>query len=303
MQIHRLFEIVYLLLDTPNITARQLAERFEVSERTIYRDVDVLSGAGIPVYAAKGKGGGIRLLPDYVLDKSLLNENEQEAILLGLKSLAATGGEDPAVTDKLARLFHKAEASWIEVDFSSWGRDPAEKEAFDILKAAILTARLVHLTYYNAAGEQSERVIEPVRLHFRGGRWYLQAYCRTRQAWRTFRLSRIGRAERLEESFPPRPDGPPPLEAAAPPAAVTALSLRFAPTAAYRVFDSFRREDIRREQDGSLSVSVWYPEDAWVYGGLLSFGGGVEVLSPPHIRRILKEKARDVLRLYAEYDT
>ena len=214
MQIHRLFEIVYLLLDTPNITARQLAERFEVSERTIYRDVDVLSGAGIPVYAAKGKGGGIRLLPDYVLDKSLLNENEQEAILLGLKSLAATGGEDPAVTDKLARLFHKAEASWIEVDFSSWGRDPAEKEAFDILKAAILTARLVHLTYYNAAGEQSERVIEPVRLHFKGGRWYLQAYCRTRQAWRTFRLSRIGRAERLEESFPPRPDGPPPLEAA-----------------------------------------------------------------------------------------
>ena len=297
MQIHRLFEIVYLLLDTPNITARQLAERFEVSERTIYRDVDVLSGAGIPVYAAKGKGGGIRLLPDYVLDKSLLNENEQEAILLGLKSLAATGGEDPAVTDKLARLFHKAEASWIEVDFSSWGRDPAEKEAFDILKAAILTARLVHLTYYNAAGEQSERVIEPVRLHFKGGRWYLQAYCRTRQAWRTFRLSRIGRAERLEESFPPRPDGPPPLEAAAPPAAVTA------PTAAYRVFDSFRREDIRREQDGSLSVSVWYPEDAWVYGFLLSFGGEVEVLSPPHIRRILKEKARDVLRLYAEYDT
>ena len=303
MQIHRLFEIVYLLLDTPNITARQLAERFEVSERTIYRDVDVLSGAGIPVYAAKGKGGGIRLLPDYVLDKSLLNENEQEAILLGLKSLAATGGEDPAVTDKLARLFHKAEASWIEVDFSSWGRDPAEKEAFDILKAAILTARLVHLTYYNAAGEQSERVIEPVRLHFKGGRWYLQAYCRTRQAWRTFRLSRIGRAERLEESFPPRPDGPPPLEAAAPPAAVTALSLRFAPTAASRVFDSFRREDIRREQDGSLSVSVWYPEDAWVYGFLLSFGGEVEVLSPPHIRRILKEKARDVLRLYAEYDT
>ena len=303
MQIHRLFEIVYLLLDTPNITARQLAERFEVSERTIYRDVDVLSGAGIPVYAAKGKGGGIRLLPDYVLDKSLLNENEQEAILLGLKSLAATGGEDPAVTDKLARLFHKAEASWIEVDFSSWGRDPAEKEAFDILKAAILTARLVHLTYYNAAGEQSERVIEPVRLHFKGGRWYLQAYCRTRQAWRTFRLSRIGRAERLEESFPPRPDGPPPLEAAAPPAAVTALSLRFAPTAADRVFDSFRREDSRREQDGSLSVSVWYPEDAWVYGFLLSFGGEVEVLSPPHIRRILKEKARDVLRLYAEYDT
>ena len=292
MQIHRLFEIVYLLLDTPNITARQLAERFEVSERTIYRDVDVLSGAGIPVYAAKGKGGGIRLLPDYVLDKSLLSEKEREA----------TGGEDPAVTDKLFRLFHKAEASWIEVDFSSWGRDPAEKEAFDVLKAAILNAHLVCLTYYNAAGEQSERVVEPVRLHFKGGRWYLQAYCRTRQAWRTFRLSRIGRAVRLEESFPPRLDGPPPLEAAAPASAVTALSLRFAPTAAYRVFDSFRREDIRREEDGSLSVSAWYPEDTWVYGFLLSFGGEVEVLSPPHIRRILWEKARDVLQMYSEYD-
>ena len=84
MQIHRLFEIVYLLLDTPNITARQLAERFEVSERTIYRDVDVLSGAGIPVYAAKGKGGGIRLLPDFLLDKSLLSREEQNRLLAGL---------------------------------------------------------------------------------------------------------------------------------------------------------------------------------------------------------------------------
>lgn len=175
------------------------------------------------------------------------------------------------------------------MDFSSWGRDPAEKEAFDILKAAILTARLVHLTYYNAAGEQSERVIEPVRLHFKGGRWYLQAYCRTRQAWRTFRLSRIGRAERLEESFPPRPDGPPPLEAAAPPAAVTALSLRFAPTAAYRVFDSFRREDIRREP-GRFSVRV-----RLVSGGCLGLwlppflrrggGGAFSAAYPPHPER------------------
>lgn len=140
--------------------------------------------------------------------------------------------------------------------------------------------------------------MNPSACHFKGGRWYLQAYCRTRQAWRTFRLSRIGRAERLEESFPPRPDGrrrwkPPRRRRRYRP--VPALR----PTAAYRVFDSFRREDIRREQDGSLSVSVWYPEDAWVYGFLLSFGGEVEVLSPPHIRRILKEKARDVLRLYA----
>lgn len=251
----------------------------------------------------RARAGGIRLLPDYVLDKSLLNENEQEAILLGLKSLAATGGEDPAVTDKLARLFHKAEASWIEVDFSSWGRDPAEKEAFDILKAAILTARLVHLTYYNAAGEQSERVIEPVRLHFKGGRWYLQAYCRTRQAWRTFRLSRIGRAERLEESFPPRPDGPPPLEAAAPPPPLPPCPCASPPRRPTGCSTASAGRISGGNQDGSLSVSVWYPEDAWVYGFLLSFGGEVEVLSPPHIRRILKEKARDVLRLYAEYDT
>lgn len=208
MQIHRLFEIRLSAAGYPHITARQLAERFEVSERTHLSGCGCPQRRGHPRLCRQGQG---RRHPSAAITSwinSLLNENEQEAILLGLKSLAATGGEDPAVTDKLARLFHKAEASWIEVDFSSWGRDPAEKEAFDILKAAILTARLVHLTYYNAAGEQSERVIEPVRLHFKGGRWYLQAYCRTRQAWRTFRLSRIGRAERLEESFPPRPDGP-----------------------------------------------------------------------------------------------
>lgn len=114
MQIGRLFEMVYLLLERENITAKELAQRFEVSERTVYRDVDALSAAGIPVYTAKGKGGGIRLLPDFILNKSVLSSQEQDNILYGLQSLsAARYPEAGAVLGKL-RTFFLQGGSWLD---------------------------------------------------------------------------------------------------------------------------------------------------------------------------------------------
>ena len=107
MQINRLFEIIYLLLEKGSVTAAALAERFEVSVRTIYRDIDLLSGAGIPVYCSRGRGGGVSLLPDFVLDKSLLSEREQDEILFALQSVAAThaGGEE--VLERVNTLFRR----------------------------------------------------------------------------------------------------------------------------------------------------------------------------------------------------
>ena len=108
MQVNRLFEMLYLLLQKGGMTASALAERFEVSSRTIYRDVETLSAAGIPIYAAKGKGGGIRLLPEFVLNKSLLSENEQNEILFALQSLHAGGAADNRqVLERLSGLFQR----------------------------------------------------------------------------------------------------------------------------------------------------------------------------------------------------
>lgn len=118
MQINRLFEIVYLLLEKKQMTARELAEHFEVSVRTIYRDVETLSAAGIPIYMTKGKGGGIALLPEFVLNKTVITEAERADILSSLHAVHAVSFREAGTAlDKLGAMFGRANADWIEVDF------------------------------------------------------------------------------------------------------------------------------------------------------------------------------------------
>ncbi|MBQ1274130.1 MAG: HTH domain-containing protein, partial [Cellulosilyticum sp.] len=137
MQLNRLFEIVYILLNRKQVTARELAQRFEVSTRTIYRDIESLTEAGVPVYTNKGKGGGISLLDNFILNKSYLNTNEQQEILTALQGLKVTAyTPQNQVIDKLSALFGSEEEEWITVDFGSW--DTSEKEKFDLIKMGIL---------------------------------------------------------------------------------------------------------------------------------------------------------------------
>ncbi|CDO02959.1 HTH domain protein [Oceanobacillus picturae] len=124
MTISRYFEIIYLLLDRKVVTAKELSEHFEVSTRTIYRDVDVLSGAGIPIYANKGRGGGISLLEGYSFNASMLTSDEQEDILVGLQTLAVTEFPNTdLILKKVARLFKKQTTNWIDVDMGKWGKE------------------------------------------------------------------------------------------------------------------------------------------------------------------------------------
>jgi len=138
---NRLFEIIYLLLNKKGTTAKELAEYFGVSCRTIYRDVDTLSLTGIPIYTEKGKGGGISLLPDFVLNKSILSEQEQNEILSALQGLSSVKtGETGQVLKKLSTIFNKNTVNWLEVDFSDWSF--ANGKAFYDFKTAILEHRI-----------------------------------------------------------------------------------------------------------------------------------------------------------------
>lgn len=178
MQGNRLFQIIYLLLERGEMTASQLAERFEVSTRTIYRDVEALSQAGIPIYSTKGRGGGLGLLPGFVLDKSLLTKEEQNDILFALQSLQATGGTDSQeILSRLGSLFGDSAANWIDVDFSSWGSGPVERERFALLRQAIVGRRVLQFSYCGMSGQRTQRRVEPVKLRFKYGSWYLQGYC------------------------------------------------------------------------------------------------------------------------------
>ncbi|MDE7382714.1 MAG: HTH domain-containing protein, partial [Treponemataceae bacterium] len=154
MQVNnRLFEIVYILLQKKKVTAKELAERFEVSTRTIYRDVETLSRANVPIYATQGKDGGIALLDKYVLNKTILSEEEQNQILFALQSMKNVSGQNErGVLEKLSTLFNKAVNDWIKIDFSSWEKDSAQETKFEIIKKAILNKNRIEFVYYNSNG-------------------------------------------------------------------------------------------------------------------------------------------------------
>ena len=298
MQINRLFEIVYILLNKKTTTAKELSEHFEVSVRTIYRDIETLGIAGIPVYMSKGKGGGISLLDNFVLNKSILSDNEQNEILAALQSLKAIKYPDvDNVISKLGILFNKADNNWIDVDFSCWGS--GDKEKFSVLKTAIVNKRIITFEYYNSIGEKSSRTVEPLQLWFKDKTWYLKGYCLTKQAYRVFKLTRMKKVEITEKLFNrellqeilDKGTRENPIK-------IVELKLHLKPCVAYRVYDEFDEKDIVKNIDGSFDVSVSYPEDDWVTGYILSFGSSVEVLAPRHIREVIIEKLKDTLKQY-----
>ncbi len=299
MKNSRLFEILYLLVEKRAVTAGELAQRLEVSERTIYRDIDALSAAGIPVFTQKGQGGGIRLMDQFVLDKALLSQAQQDEILFALQAIIATGGGLEGETlARLTALFRREGGSWLEVDFTDWGSGAAERENFALVKGAILNRRPLSFAYYSSAGEKSRRTVEPARLVFKGGSWYLSAFCRKRQDWRIFRLVRMADLT-LEEGNCPSRRPPERLEAPIPSdCRETNLQLRFQPSAAWRVRDYFHPKQIAQEPDGCLLVDCAYLEDQWLLSFLLSFGSSLEVLSPAYWRDILKKEGKKLLAVY-----
>lgn len=151
MQESRLFKIVYHLLDKGRATASESAEKFEVSVRTIYRDVDALSEAGIPVYAETGRSGGIHLMHNFVLDKAVLSEEEKQEILTALQSMSFMKNTDSSQTlQKLSAIFHLRSENWLEVDFSRWGNKGTDNEKFELLKSAIIQQKCIKITYANS---------------------------------------------------------------------------------------------------------------------------------------------------------
>lgn len=294
MQESRLFKIIYYLLGRGQATAAELAEQFEVSVRTIYRDMDALSQAGIPIYAEPGRNGGISLLDHFVLDRVVLSEQERQDVLAALQSLTAAGNTlDEDTLNKLAAVFRLPAENWYEVDFSRWGVSTGDNEKFEALKRAVIRRKCVRISYVGSYGGESSRKIHPLKLMYKSRAWYVKAYCVEKNDFRLFRLSRIKAWELLEEEFVPEPwpESPEQMDASEPEPVV----LRFSRDAAYRVYDEFDVGHIREQENGDLLVSAPMPQDRWLTGFLLSFGAQVEVVSPVYLREVLAGEARAIL--------
>jgi len=299
MQINRLFEITYLLLEKKQITAKKLAEHFEVSVRTIYRDVETLSSAGIPIYMSKGKGGGISLLPEFVLNKTVITESERADILSSLRAVQAVSlSEAGTALDKLGSLFGRSDMDWLEVDFGFWGDGEKEATTFEILKKAILDKHVVEFQYAAVGSERKLRRVEPLKLVFKGSNWYLYAYCREREDYRFFKLKRMQDIIVAEEAF--RRQVPKQVlkkENAYDKQPKVLVTLKLSKEAFYRAMDDFPKYEML--EDGSALVSGEFVQGEWLVDMLLGLGEHCEVIEPQWLREKAKERLQRMVELYA----
>ncbi len=302
MKTSRLFQIIYILLDRKSITANELAEKFEVSVRTIYRDIETLIESGIPIYTTQGKGGGIALMNQFILNKSLLLDKEQNEILFSLQSLSVTNyPETSDILAKLSHLFQKSEIKWIEVDFSTWGSDTKSKEYFTLFKQAILDRQVLSFHYVNSNGEKSLRRVLATKLLFKEKAWYLEGLCLEKVAKRTFKINRMAKIsltseiydniEELEDTNLNNLLNDDSIEE-------VELVLKVSPKVSYRIYDEFKEEQITIENDGFYKISTSHFKGEWLYGYLLSYGNYLEVIEPKDIRNEMKNRIQHMMNQY-----
>lgn len=299
MKINRLLETVIVLLNRKTITAKELADRFGVSTRTVYRDIEVLSSAGIPVYMSKGNNGGISLLEDYTLNRTLLSQGESDGLLLALKTMEVMSlPETDAILNKLGSIIkNKTAYDWIEVSFEGWNSKVNEQDKFSKIREAIINKRVISFDYVNGNGDKGNRSAEPEKLLYYANTWYLIAYCLKRNARRMFRLSRIKNVEISNQGFTEREVLEYERQTNRDTAPVV-LKLRCDRNVLSKLYDTFDEECISKNDDDSYDLVVTIPEDEWVYGYILSLGAYAEVLEPEHIREIIKTRAGDILEKY-----
>lgn len=294
MQESRLFRMMYHLIEKGQATAPELAEKLEVSVRTIYRDVDALSGAGIPIYAEAGRNGGIRLMDGFVLHKAMLSEDEKQEILTALQSINMIQNiNDSQTLQKLSAIFNLNSQDWLEVDFSRWGNQVTDNDKFELLKSAVIQQKSIKMKYAGSDGKTSERIVQPLRITYKSMSWYLKAYCTSKQDYRIFKLSRIIELEVMPNTFSKRliPETHEDLEQN-----YQRIVLKFPQNMSYRVYDEFDNTQVKQQENGDLIVSVKMPEDEWLMGYLLSFGAKVEIIEPLYLKKVIAEEAKKIYK-------
>ncbi len=300
MKIARLIGIISILLQQPKATAAELAERFEVSARTIYRDVEALCQAGIPLATTQGLGGGISIMDGYKLDKSLLTSEDMQAILAGLKSLDSVSGSN-RYQQLMSRLcppgydLLPADEQHILIDLASWDRT-ALTGKMELLQSAIADCRQVVFTYCSPNGE-TERQVEPYKLLFQWSGWYLWGWCALRGAFRLFKLGRMSGLH-LADSFAPRNVPLPDLSAERlfpPNLQVKAL---IQPACKWRLIDEYGVDSFQVQPDGRLLFQFGFTDEQNLIGWLAGFGGQAELLEPVELRGRMVEFAEGILKQY-----
>lgn len=300
MKIDRLIGILAILLQQDKVTAPYLAEKFEVSRRTINRDIEAICQAGIPIVTTQGQNGGIAIMEGYRIDRTLLTSSDMKAILAGLRSLDSVCG-----TNRYQQLMEKFSAGksnmlmsngHIAIDLSSWYKSSLAPK-IELIQAAIEEHRKIGFCYFSPRGE-SRRELEPYLLVFQWSSWYVWGYCMDKQDYRMFKLNRLLDLNCTGELFEPRELPEFKIEndnIFKRSFEVTAL---FEPEFKWRLIEEYGPESFEEQADGKLLFRFWFMDKESSIGWLLSFGYHVELISPPELREEFAGIIKEMVKKY-----
>jgi len=320
MKLERLMTITILLLNRKRIQAQELADRLEVSLRTVYRDLDTLGQAGIPIVSYTGMEGGYEIMDSFRLDRQLLSFDELTALSTALRGLESTKAYDDSNMDlllsKVGAMVAQAEqgragageGERIHIDFTPWKNSNEDRTRYDSLRQAVNNRKLLRFKYTSRKGEEQEREVEPMTLVLKTYSWYLHGYCRLRGDYRIFKLSRIRELAVQSETFVRRAE---PLAQIkdqwvnpqeSDKQEVIPVVFRFKASAAVSVMDRFDESEIERLPDGTLIVRSIYPNEKWLITSVLHYATDVIVLEPADIAAKIRQAALDIAAQYAAPD-
>ncbi|MCI8514024.1 MAG: YafY family transcriptional regulator [Lachnospiraceae bacterium] len=301
MKIDRMIGILSILLQREKVTAPYLAEKFEVSRRTISRDIEALCMAGIPLVTRTGANGGISIAEGYKMDRTLLKPSDLQAIIAGLRSLDSVSG-----TDRYAQLMERLSAGasglfegepHILIDLSSWYKESLSPK-IECLHGAILSGNRVSFTYFAPKGE-SRRTIEPYDLIFQWSNWYVWGRCEDREDFRLFKLGRMTDLQ-MGASFKKRSAPLPDLSRERTFPDVYQVKAKIRPEYKWRLVEEYGPESFCVQPDGTLLFSFGFTDKATVVGWIVSFGDGAELLEPAEFRGDVLAFAEGIREKYLE---
>ncbi len=308
MKIDRLVSIIMILLDKERIGAQELADLFEVSPRTIYRDIDAINMAGIPIHSTPGVGGGFEIMQNYKIDKKIFSAADLSAILMGLSGLSnmIRGEELINALAKVKSFIPADRAKAIElkvnqicIDLSPWTGSRNIQLYLEIVKAALQESRLLSFEYVAHHGNISSRTVEPYQLVLKSSHWYLHGYCHKRNDFRMFRLSRMSNLQIQEKTFIPQEYQKPALDFAEVLETMqTKIKIRVHKSIMDRVLDFCTYEHFSPDCEEYYIVNFPFIENEYYYNILFSFGDKCECLEPLHIRAEMKRRIQKIAVLY-----
>lgn len=308
MKVDRLVSIIMILLEKKRVSAQKLADTFEVSPRTIYRDIDTISMAGIPIRSTSGVGGGFEIMPDYKVDKKVFSADDLSALLMGLSNLynIVRGDELIHALAKVKSFIPADRAKDIElkvnqicIDLSPWVSNRNTQSYLEIIKTALQENRAISFSYIDRHGNKTTRTVEPYQLVLKSNHWYFQGYCYSRNDYRLFRLSRMTDLQMKKDTFVPRAYQKPILDIAEIVETLQIeIKIRIHKSIMDRVLDFCAYEHFTPDGDEYYIVDFPFIDRDYYYDILLSFGDKCECLKPLHIREKIKYKVHNIVALY-----